>query len=187
MGEDGSVCPEPLPAFPVALLLVERAGIAALAAAGVLLAASAGKARSAAPVPHAAVPLPSATSAVPFPGAPAAPVLAAPSAPPARPPHEPLAASIQRRLAFPFQPDCQGNTQEIVACLWQRRDRQDQRLATLLGSAEVLEEWRAARAAVCRRSAERGSGGSIQPILGLGCENALNATLILQTAGPLLR
>ena len=117
----------------------------------------------------------------------AAPVPAAPSAPPARPPHEPLAASIQRRLAFPFQPDCQGNTQEIVACLWQRRDRQDQRLATLLGSAEALEEWRAARAAVCRRSAERGSGGSIQPILGFGCENALNATLIQQTAGPLLR
>jgi hypothetical protein len=97
--------------------------------------------------------------------APSAPRSRAPSATPSQPPLETLAASIQRRLAFPFQPDCQGNTQEIVACLWQRR----------------------ARAAACRRSAERGSGGSIQPILGLGCENALNATLIQQTAGPLLR
>jgi hypothetical protein len=94
--------------------------------------------------------------------APSAPRSRARSATPSQPPLETLAASIQRRLAFPFQPDCQGNTQEIVACLWQRRDRQDQRLATLLGSAEALETWRGARAAACRRSAERGSGGSIQ-------------------------
>ena len=152
-----------------------------LAVAVPLANAPAGPVRNVLPAsaPPAAAPVPSA--------APSAPRSFAPSATPSQPPLETLAASIQRRLAFPFQPDCQGNTQEIVACLWQRRDRQDQRLATLLGSAEALETWRGARAAACRRSAERGSGGSIQPILGLGCENALNATLIQQTAGPLLR
>lgn len=163
-------------------------GSPGLAAAGALPPPSPGKAGR---IPPAAPPL-AAPAAAPAagPSAPVAPAGApagAPIAAPAQAPLETLAESIQRRLAFPFQPDCQGNTQEIVACLWQRRDRQDQRLATLLGSAEALEAWRGARAAACRRSAERGSGGSIQPILGLGCENALNATLIQQTAGPLLR
>jgi hypothetical protein len=100
---------------------------------------------------------------------------------------ENLSQSIQRRKDFPFPARCDGNTQEMVACLWQRRDRGDLRLRRLVGNEQALEHWRAARLAVCRRSAERGSGGSVQPLLWLGCENALNATLIEQITSPLLR
>lgn len=100
---------------------------------------------------------------------------------------ERLNESIQRRQEFPFPARCDGNPQEMVACLWQRRDRGDLRLRKLLGNEQVLEHWRAARLAVCRRSNERGAGGSIQPLLGLSCENALNATLIEDITSPLLR
>jgi len=108
-------------------------------------------------------------------------------APPANETPENLSQSIHRRKEFPFPARCDGNTQEMVACLWQRRDRSDLRLRKLLGNEQVLEHWRAARLAVCRRSSERGAGGSIQPLLWLGCENALNATLIEQITSPLLR
>ena len=100
---------------------------------------------------------------------------------------ESLSQSIQRRKDFPFPVRCDGNTQEMVACLWQRRDRGDLRLRKLLGNEQVLEHWRTARLTVCRRSSERGAGGSIQPLLWLGCENALNSTLIEQITSPLLR
>ena len=109
------------------------------------------------------------------------------AAPPAGETPESLSQSIQRRKEFPFPARCDGNTQEMVACLWQRRDRGDLRLRKLLGNEQALEHWRAARLAVCRRSSERGAGGSIQPLLWLGCENALNATLIEQITSPLLR
>jgi len=33
-----------------------------------------------------------------------------------------LTQQLQR---FPFQPDCVGNTQEIVACLWRQRNQDD--------------------------------------------------------------
>jgi len=108
-------------------------------------------------------------------------------APPASEAPESLSQSIQRRKDFPFPPRCDGNTQEMVACLWQRRDRGDLRLRKLLGNEQELERWRASRLAVCRGSAERGAGGSIQPLLWLGCENALNTTLIEQISSPLLR
>lgn len=100
---------------------------------------------------------------------------------------ESLSQSIQRRKDFPFHPHCDGNTQELVACLWQQRDHGDLRLRKLLSNEQDLEHWRSARLAVCRRSADRGSGGSIQPLLWLGCENALNADLIEQITSPLLR
>ena len=100
---------------------------------------------------------------------------------------ESLSQSIQRRREFPFPARCDGNTQEMVACLWQRRDRGDLRLRRLLGNENTLERWRTARLAVCHRSSERGAGGSIQPLLWLGCENNLNTTLIEQITSPLLR
>jgi len=108
-------------------------------------------------------------------------------APPASEAPERLSQSIQRRQEFPFPPRCDGNTQEMVACLWQRRNHGDLRLRKLLGNEQELERWRTARLAACRGSAERGAGGSIQPLLWLGCENALNGTLIEQITIPLLR
>lgn len=107
--------------------------------------------------------------------------------PPTNEPPESLSQSIQRRKDFPFPARCDGNTQEMVACLWQERDRGDLRLRKLLGNEQALERWRAARLTVCRRSSERGAGGSIQPLLWLGCESALNTTLIEQITSPLLR
>ena len=108
-------------------------------------------------------------------------------APPAIEAPESLSQSIQRRKDFPFPARCDGNTQEMAACLWQQRDRADLRLRRLVGNKQTLERWRAARLTVCQRSAERGAGGSIQPLLWLGCENALNTTLIEQLTSPLLR
>ncbi|MEA5424298.1 hypothetical protein [Synechococcus sp. CCY9202] len=100
---------------------------------------------------------------------------------------ETLQQSIQRRQAFPFRPDCNGNTQEMAACLWQERDQADQRLLPLLGGSLPLERWRSVRHAVCERSAQRSQGGSILPILWLTCENELNATLLQQLTTPLGR
>jgi hypothetical protein len=100
---------------------------------------------------------------------------------------ETLQQSIQRRQAFPFRADCNGNTQEMAACLWQQRDQTDQRLLPLLGGSLPLERWRSVRHAVCERSAQRGQGGSIVPILWLTCDNALNATLLEQLTTPLGR
>ena len=121
------------------------------------------------------------------PGARAIPANTNAGAPPASEAPESLSQSIQRRQAFPFPARCDGNTQEMVACLWQRRDRGDLRLRKLLGNEQVLEHWRAVRLAVCHRSSERGASGSIQPLLWLGCENNLNTTLIEQITSPLLR
>jgi len=120
-------------------------------------------------------------------GALAIPGTASAEAPPASEAPESLSQSIQRRQEFPFPPRCDGNTQEMVACLWQRRNHGDLRLRKLLGNEQELERWRATRLAVCRGSAERGAGGSIQPLLWLGCENALNSTLVEQITSPLLR
>ncbi|MCT0224930.1 lysozyme inhibitor LprI family protein [Synechococcus sp. CS-1328] len=100
---------------------------------------------------------------------------------------ETLQQSVQRRQAFPFRPDCNGNTQEMAACLWQERDQADQRLSPLLGGSLTLERWRSTRHSVCERSAQRGQGGSILPILWLECENTLNATLLQQLTTPLGR
>jgi len=107
--------------------------------------------------------------------------------PPINEPPESLSQSIQRRQEFPFPARCDGNTQEMVACLWQRRDRGDLRLRRLLRNENTLERWRTARLAVCSQSAERGAGGSIQRLLRLGCENNLNTVLIEQIISPLLR
>jgi hypothetical protein len=121
------------------------------------------------------------------PSALAIPGSASAGAPPASEAPESLSQSIQRRQEFPFTPLCDGNTQEMVACLWQRRNHGDLRLRKLLGNEQELERWRATRLAVCRGSAERGAGGSIQPLLWLGCENALNSTLVEQITSPLMR
>ncbi len=40
---------------------------------------------------------------------------------------ESLGQSIQRRQEFPFPARCEGNTQEMVACLWQQRVTNRQR------------------------------------------------------------
>ena len=97
---------------------------------------------------------------------------------------ETLPQSIELRRSFPFAPNCNGNTKEMLACLWRQRDRQDQRLQALLGSATELELWRGVRQRLCRRAAERGAGGSIAPLLGLECELALTTTLLDQIALP---
>lgn len=97
---------------------------------------------------------------------------------------ETLPQSIDLRSRFPFAPNCNGNTKEMLACLWRQRDRQDQRLQSRLGGSSELELWRAVRQRVCRRAAERGAGGSIAPLLGLECELALNTTLLDQIGTP---
>ncbi|MBE9171664.1 DUF1311 domain-containing protein [Cyanobium sp. LEGE 06143] len=94
-----------------------------------------------------------------------------------------LQDSLRQRQAFPFHPDCDGNTQEIVACLWQQRNQADVSLEGLLGQGALLEPWRSSRRQVCEQTTRPVEGGSIGPIVWLGCENALNATLIEQLSG----
>ena len=105
---------------------------------------------------------------------------------PARASDESLSQSRERLLRFPFQPDCGGNTQELVACLWQRRNEADTTLAGLLGKPELLEQWRSSRRQVCRQAAQKAMGGSILPIVWLSCENGLNKELLRQIRRPLL-
>ncbi len=142
------------------------------APAGLALDPSALAQTTAAPAPGLAAPVAGR-------GTPAPALLPAPTRPAAQS-SETLPQSIERRRAFPFRPNCEGNTQELVACLWQRRDQLDGRLLELLGGSRELEGWRSARHGVCRRPAERGRGGSIGPILWFSCENALNTTLLQQ-------
>jgi hypothetical protein len=98
-----------------------------------------------------------------------------------------LEQSREQRRQFPFQADCGGNTQEMVACLWERRNQGDGTLAKLLGRQEILEQWRASRRQVCRQAAEKARGGSIHPIVWLSCENGLNQELLRQLRRPLLK
>ncbi|MDM7953830.1 MAG: lysozyme inhibitor LprI family protein [Cyanobium sp. CZS 25K] len=117
----------------------------------------------------------------------AAPALAA--SPPTSslpPPPETLAQSIRGLKAFPFQPDCDGNTQQIVACLWRQRNQADQRLLALMDAA-TLEPWRASRRRACEWVAARAEGGTLLPIVWFRCENALNQTLLKQLTTPLGR
>ena len=44
-----------------------------------------------------------------------------------------LCQSVQQLRRFPFRPDCDGNTQEIVACLW--------RQLNVAGSSPVTRFW----------------------------------------------
>lgn len=88
---------------------------------------------------------------------------------------------------FPFRPDCQGNTQEMVACLWKRRNDEDALLGPLLGRAALLEQWRASRRQTCAIAAEKARGGSVHPIVWLSCENSLNRELLRQIRRPLLQ
>lgn len=165
---------------------VTRGLLAALVAALPVLAAPGAPLRTASPVAPVAPKAPTA------PAAPAGPAVSGESAAAPPPPVrrlsleliETLPQSIELRRVFPFQPNCNGNTKEMLACLWQQRDRQDQRLQTLLGSATELELWRGVRQRLCRRAAERGAGGSIAPLLGLECELALTTTLLDQIALP---
>ncbi len=101
-------------------------------------------------------------------------------------PDDTLQQSVQGLKQFPFRPNCDGNTQEIVACLWQRRNQQDSRLQRQLGSSSLLEQWRRTRRQVCAKAAAKAEGGSMQPIVGLSCENTLNAALQEQISQPLL-
>jgi hypothetical protein len=99
---------------------------------------------------------------------------------------ETLGQSREGLRQFPFQPDCGGNTQEMVACLWDRRNQGDAALAKWLGTPEILERWRSSRRQVCRQAAEKAKGGSIHPIVWLSCENGLNKELLRQIRRPLL-
>ena len=101
-------------------------------------------------------------------------------------PSETLQQSIQRLEAFPFLPNCNGNTQEVVACLWHRRNQADQRLLKLM-DAGTLEPWRASRRRVCEGVAAKAEGGTLLPIVWFSCENALNQTLLKQGTTPLGR
>jgi hypothetical protein len=96
-----------------------------------------------------------------------------------------LQRSREQLKRFPFSPDCGGNTQEMVACLWQRRNGSDASLERLLGQSELLEQWRSSRQLVCGQAARKAQGGSIQPIVALSCENALNQELLRQLRRPL--
>ena len=96
-----------------------------------------------------------------------------------------LQESVMRRKAFPFAADCEGNTQELVACSWQQRDAIDSQLLRQLGGARLLERWRQVRFQVCQKAAARYAGGSIQPVIAFSCENALNAALAKQLSGTL--
>ncbi|MFN9621651.1 MAG: hypothetical protein ACK587_02270 [Cyanobacteriota bacterium] len=98
-----------------------------------------------------------------------------------------LGQSRQQRREFPFAPNCDGNTREMVACLWERRNLADGTLAKLLGKPEILEHWRSSRRQVCRQVAEKAKGGSIHPIVWLSCENGLNKELLRQIQRPLLK
>ena len=49
-----------------------------------------------------------------------------------------LQESVMRRKAFPFAADCEGNTQELVACAWQQRDTTDSQLLHKLGGVASL-------------------------------------------------
>lgn len=111
----------------------------------------------------------------------------APMPMPMRAAEESLRQSHEQLGQFPFQPNCGGNTQEMVACLWQRRNQADTVLAGLLATAELLEEWRASRRRVCGRVARKAEGGSIHPIVWLSCENALNQELLRQLQRPLFK
>jgi hypothetical protein len=111
-------------------------------------------------------------------GAGAAPPLAAAA-------DDSLRQSRERLRDFPFQPDCGGNTQEMVACLWERRNQGDAALEDLLGSPALLEPWRSSRRSVCRQAARKAQGGSLHPIVWLSCENALNRELLRQIRRPL--
>lgn len=94
----------------------------------------------------------------------------------------------QRQLHhFPFAPNCSGNTQEMVACLWQRRNQADAALVPLLGTRDLLEQWRLNRRQVCGLAATKAQGGSVHPIVWLSCENALNKELLRQMQRPLLQ
>jgi uncharacterized protein YecT (DUF1311 family) len=99
---------------------------------------------------------------------------------------ESLEQSVEQLRRFPFQPDCDGNTQAIVACFWRQRNQDDATLERLLGSASLLEQWRASRRTVCERAAAKAEGGSIHPIVWLSCENKLNGALIKEISQPLV-
>ena len=106
---------------------------------------------------------------------------------PTRAAEDSLQQSRQELGQFPFQPNCGGNTREMVACLWQRRNEADSVLTGLLGSPELLEQWRASRRRVCGRASRKAEGGSFQPIVWLSCENALNQELLRQIQQPLFK
>ncbi|MFM1798765.1 MAG: hypothetical protein RLZZ117_1043 [Cyanobacteriota bacterium] len=96
-----------------------------------------------------------------------------------------LRESRQQLRQFPFRPDCGGNTQEMVACLWERRNQADAALEQRLGSAPLLEQWRSIRRKVCQPVADKARGGSLHPIVWLSCENALTRELLKQIRQPL--
>lgn len=106
---------------------------------------------------------------------------------PGRTAEESLQRSRERLNQFPFQPNCRGNTQEMFACLWQRRNQADATLRGLLGRPELLEQWRSSRRQVCGQAARKAQGGSIHPIVWLSCENDLNQELLRQIRRPLLQ
>ncbi|MFM7236600.1 MAG: lysozyme inhibitor LprI family protein [Cyanobium sp.] len=98
-----------------------------------------------------------------------------------------LQRSQEQIRSFPFTPNCAGNTQEMVACLWERRNQVDATLGEVLKDAERLEQWRTTRRGVCEIAAAKAKGGSVYPIVWLSCENTLNKALLRQLRKPLLQ
>ncbi|WP_254977591.1 lysozyme inhibitor LprI family protein [Cyanobium sp. ATX 6A2] len=105
---------------------------------------------------------------------------------PAQAADDTLRQSMRQLGRFPFRPDCDGNTQEIVACQWRHRNQDDATLERLLGSTALLEQWRASRRRVCEQAAAKAEGGSIHAVVWLSCENNLNAALITELSQPLV-
>jgi hypothetical protein len=56
-----------------------------------------------------------------------------------------------------------------VACLWQRRNQADLKLMALLRSPALLEQWRSSRRQLCAKAAANAEGGSLYPLVALGC------------------
>jgi hypothetical protein len=105
---------------------------------------------------------------------------------PAKAPDDTLNESRELLRQFPFTPNCDGNTQEMVACLWQRRNQQDGALMRALANSQTLEQWRSSRRKACEVAAAKAKGGSVYPIVWLSCEIALNKELLRQISRPLL-
>jgi len=82
----------------------------------------------------------------------------APNPEPAKAADDSLRQSVQRLQQCPFRPDCDGNTQEMVACLWRQRNQEDATLQRLLASSALLERWRASRRQACERAAAKAEG-----------------------------
>jgi hypothetical protein len=107
--------------------------------------------------------------------------------PPANETPENLSQSIQRRKDFPFPASCDGNTQKC----WPACGNGGTAATSACANCSATNRcWSIGTPASWHSAAAQASGvagGSIQPLLWLGCENALNATMIEKITSPLGR